>query len=269
MGINKHMRILAIVGTPTKDQGYTMRSVVALERSLRQIADIEFEYLFLEDINLPRCQGYLTCIKFGEQRCPFNTEVSALVSAMEAADAVVFASPVHCFNVSTLMKNFLDLLVYQMHRPSLFGKKAIVVTTAAGAGQKSVLKYLRKTVANWGFHVVGQLGTHAGLFEEPKYQAKLAGATQKLALRLATEIESRVTPKPGITELINFRVWRAVVTRTEHDSPYDWAHWRESGWLDQDYYFPVRVNFFANGIAIFIEKMIDRAIRKVSVGPLV
>ena len=34
---------------------------------------------------------------------------------MEAADAVIFASPVHCFNVSTLMKNMIDLFVYQMH----------------------------------------------------------------------------------------------------------------------------------------------------------
>jgi hypothetical protein len=36
-------------------------------------------------------------------------------------------------NVSALMKNFIDLFVIQMHRPSFFGKRALVVTTAAGA----------------------------------------------------------------------------------------------------------------------------------------
>lgn len=51
------MKVLAIIGTPTKNSGYTMRSVVALENSLQAIRDTKFEYLFLEDLNLSRCQG--------------------------------------------------------------------------------------------------------------------------------------------------------------------------------------------------------------------
>lgn len=150
---------------------------------------------------------------------------------MKAADAVIFASPVNCFNVSTLMKKFIDLLVFQMHRPSFFGKKAVVVATTAGAGQKGVLKYLRKTVATWGFEVVGQLGTHAGLFDEPKYQGRLASAADKVAGQLVVRIDSGSIARPGLAELINFRVWRSVVSRSRHASPYDWNHWQASGWL--------------------------------------
>jgi len=262
------VKILAIVGTPTKDSGYTMRTIKAIEASLQQKCSVQVDYLFLEEVNLSRCQGYLSCVKLGEEQCPFSAEISPLAEAMSAADAVVFASPVHCFNVSSLMKNFIDLFVFQMHRPSFFGKKALVVTTAAGAGQKGVLKYLRKTVGNWGFHVVGQLGTHAGLFEEEKYAVKLKRATDKIAGKLIEEVREAKIPAPGLAELINFRVWRSVVMRTENASPYDWAHWQASGWLKQDYYFPVRPNRFANGIAALVERMIDRAIRKVSVSPV-
>jgi multimeric flavodoxin WrbA len=262
------MKILALIGTPTGHDGYTTKTVEKLEQSFRNKRDIEFRYIFLEDTNLPRCQGHLTCIKFGEKKCPFEPAVTPLVSAMEDADIVIFASPVHCFNVSTLMKNFIDLLVYQMHRPAFFGKKALVVATAAGAGQRGVLKYLRKTVATWGFDVVGQLGTHSGFFEEEKYLNKLTRAADKLATTALTKVDQAELPKPGIAELINFRVWRSAVSINEENSPYDWAHWKNSGWLEQDYYFKTKINLFSNSIASMVEKLIARAIRKVSVSPL-
>lgn len=144
------MRVLAIIGTPTKEEGFTTRTVEVLEQSLRSKAEIRYEYLYLEDRNLSRCQGHLTCVKFGEQQCPFHDEIAPIKAAIEAADVVILASPVHCFNVSTLMKNLIDLFVYQMHRPQFFGKKAVVVTAAAGAGQNAVLKYLHKTARIWG-----------------------------------------------------------------------------------------------------------------------
>lgn len=261
------MKILAIIGTPTKTEGYTTRTVAALETSLHAKASVEFEYLYLEDLNLSRCQGHLTCVKQGESKCPFSAEIEPVYSKMIAADAVIFASPVHCFNVSTLMKNMVDLFVYQMHRPSFFGKKAVVVTAAAGAGQGGVLKYLRKTVAIWGFDVVGKLGTHAGLFDEHAYQPKLKAATDKVADQLISAVKRNEIPKPGVAELINFRVWRSVIIRSKDASPYDWEHWNQSGWLQQNYYFPTRVNPVANILASLVEKMIGRAISKVWVKP--
>ena len=261
------MKILAIIGTPTKQDGYTTKTVEVLQQSFLKQRDAEFSYIFLEDSNLSRCQGRLTCIKFGEHKCPFEHEVTPLIRAMENADVVIFASPVHCFNISTLMKNFIDLLVFQMHRPAFFGKKALVVATAAGAGQKGVLKYLRKTVANWGFDVVGQLGTHSGFFNEEKYFNKLIKAADKLTAKTIAAVDKGEIPKPGLAELMNFRVWRSTVAINEDTSPYDWNYWKNAGWLNQDYYFKTKANFISKGVAFLIEKLIARAIRNVSVGP--
>jgi multimeric flavodoxin WrbA len=260
-------KILAIIATPTRDEGYTYKTVRALEESILEQSAAEVEYLYLADLQLGGCQGHLTCVKSGEKSCPFYGDVHILENKMAAADAVIFASPVHCFNVSTLMKNMVDLFVYQMHRPAFFGKKAVVISTAAGAGQKDVLKYLRKTVAIWGFEVVGKLGTHAGLFDEPPYKPKLKKAADKVAGQLIGALQRNSLPQPGMAELINFRVWRSVVMRTENESPYDYNHWKQSGWFEQNYYYPTGANPVGNGLAALIEAMINRAIRKVSVKP--
>lgn len=50
------MKVLAIIGTPTREKGYTTRSVEVLEQILRSKCEARFEYLYLEDRNLSRCQ---------------------------------------------------------------------------------------------------------------------------------------------------------------------------------------------------------------------
>ncbi len=262
------MKILAIIGTPTGEDGVSTQSVRILEKSFRAQREVEFDYLYLRDVQLSGCVGKLSCVKYGEHKCPVANEMDPLLVRMHAADIVIFASPVHCFNVSTLMKNMIDLMVYQMHRPGYIGKKAIVVATAAGAGQGGVLKYLRKTVANWGFDVVGQFGTHAGFFSEQKYLDKLTVAADNVAREALAKTDAAQLPEPGVAELINFRVWRSAVVRANETSPYDLAHWQKSGWLEADYYYPAKVNIFAKGIASLVEKIIAYVIKNASVKPM-
>jgi len=261
-------RILAIIGSPTRDTGYTFRSAQVLERQLRARADVDFEYVFLVDRPFSTCQGKLTCIRDGEASCPYGDEIRTMQRALEQADAVIFGSPVHCFNVSSLLKQMIDLFVFQMHRPSFFGKPAIVVAAGAGAGQKGVLSYLQRTFTTWGFEVTGRLGTHAGFFEEDKYWKKLVRHADALAMRLLAAMDRNTPKRPSVAQLIEFRVWRSVVVRTGAESPYDWNHWRDRGWLEDSWYIDVPVNPIANAIAGLVEKMIGRAINKVSVGPV-
>ena len=260
--------ILAIIGTPTGDKGYTTKSVKALETALAQQASITVEYLYLGEAKLSGCQGFLTCVKHGEHECPYSASVQPILERMERADAVIFASPVHIFNVSSLLKTLFDLLVFQMHRPSFFGKPAVVVTAGAGAGMGDVLKYMRKTVANWGFEVSAKLGVHGGLFDDPRYAPKLDRAAANVAAKLLDRIDNPRRRKPGVADLINFRVWRSVIKRTTNASPYDWNYWQQAGWLEQNYYYETRVNPVSNMFASLIEKLIDRAIRNAGVKPL-
>ena len=59
------MKVLAIIGTPTGSAGYTTRSVEALEKSLQARHNVQFDYLYLEDLNLPRLHAH-----FGDRLDP-------------------------------------------------------------------------------------------------------------------------------------------------------------------------------------------------------
>ena len=263
------MKILAIIGTPTREKGYTTKTVDALCAAVReQNPETECDYLFLGDLDLGRCQGHLTCIKQGEQACPFATEVAQIAARMDKADAVIFASPVHCFNVSTLMKNMIDLFVYQMHRPSFFGKKAVVVTSAAGAGQQGVLRYLKRTVGIWGFHVVGRLGSHAGLFEDPRYIPKLKAAAHKVAGNLSRAVERNITPQPGIADLINSASGARWSSAARKLRPTTGATGRRPAGSNRITTFPRARTPLPTGMAAMVEKLIDRTIRNAGVKPV-
>ena len=56
--------------------------------------------------------------------------------------------------------------------------------------------------------------------------------------------------------------------RTGDESPYDWNHWHENGWLENSYYVDAPVNPVSDSLAGLVEKIIARAIRNVSVGPV-
>jgi len=61
---------------------------------------------------------------------------------MMEADGVIFATPVYGFQVSWLMKLFIDRHGYIFHRPRFFQKKALLLATAGFAGTGDVLRYL-------------------------------------------------------------------------------------------------------------------------------
>jgi len=90
-----------------------------------------------------------------------------------------------------------------------------------------------------------------------------------MARTLDAAFRRDVITRPGVADLISFRVWRSVVVRTGDQSPCDWHYWREQGWLERSCFVDVPVNPLANAPAELIERLIARAIRNVSVGPVI
>lgn len=62
---------------------------------------------------------------------------------MEAADVVIFATPVHSFHVSASIKRFVDHFAWQLHRPRHVGQYAVILSTAMGAGHKPATGLVR------------------------------------------------------------------------------------------------------------------------------
>jgi multimeric flavodoxin WrbA len=130
-------KVLAIVSTPLK-QGNTAKLVDRIFSERSKHGRMEMEKIYLSDLDLKVCRGCHACVMRGEQYCPLKDSRDLLLTKMNAADGVIFATPIYNMQVSTLMKMFIDHFAFLWHRPRLFRKKVLVACVGAGAdGRKT------------------------------------------------------------------------------------------------------------------------------------
>ena len=72
------------------------------------------EYIKLKDCKIKSCVGCYTCWTKTPGECIFKDDMADLREKYRKADLVILASPLYIFNVTGLMKNFLDRLLPNM-----------------------------------------------------------------------------------------------------------------------------------------------------------
>jgi multimeric flavodoxin WrbA len=262
------MKVLVINGSPNARQGGTYKTTEFIRKALVEKGVTAFEEIFLSELNQPYCDGCLSCLKNGGETCPLIAKVAPLESAICNADAIVIASPVHSFNLSAMTKTMIDLFVREIHRPSFFGKKAVVVAVAYGGGQYGVLRYLRNVLRQWGMDVVGRLGVSSAQLGKPEYDGKVQDAANKLAEKLIATVQEGKEPSPSLIDMISFQVMRTVIDVTREQVPRDFTYWNERGWLTADYFNNAPINPVKNILAKFVGHMIRRSIRRGNSKPI-
>ena len=91
---------------------------------------------FLNELNFKGCQSCFACKLRGSKqygRCSLNDELTPILTAVNEADCIVFASPIYLMDVNSSAKAFLERLCfslgsYEVGYRSLATKKALVVT---------------------------------------------------------------------------------------------------------------------------------------------
>src|SRR5512143_2920305 len=149
------MKVLAIMGSPRKGDSFEVTHLI--EKSMKSLGNVDFEYLWLKDAHLEICRGCCVCFAKGEKCCTLKDDRERIENAIHAADGVIFVSPVYVMNVTALMKNFIDRFAYRCHRPRFFRKYAMLVSNAAVIGTPQTLKALDWAVRIWGFTIVNSL----------------------------------------------------------------------------------------------------------------
>src|SRR3989338_2403296 len=92
-----------------------------------------------------------------------NDDMSKLQELVLHADGIVFATPTHWFNVSSLMKLFLDRLTSLEHYGFLLeGKSAGIVTYGPQGGALNSAMQILMILSQWGMSVP----PYACLFDE-------------------------------------------------------------------------------------------------------
>ncbi|MEN4017932.1 MAG: flavodoxin family protein [Methanobacterium sp.] len=140
-----------------RKKGNTYELTRRVEERMKQLGDVEFEYVFLKDLDLKTCLGCQVCFNKGEELCPLKDDRAMLEEKMQNADGVIFTSPNYVFNVSGLMKNFIDRFGYVCHRPRFF-KSAMVLTTSGIGGSKLMLLPFSIAPQTWGFKIAHSFG---------------------------------------------------------------------------------------------------------------
>ncbi|CAA0090326.1 2-amino-4-deoxychorismate dehydrogenase [Halioglobus japonicus] len=263
------MKILVINASPNREKGGSHTTLQFIEKALCAENDtVDIETLYLADLNQPYCDGCLSCLKEGGQTCPVLDKVAPVEAAIRSADGLIFAAPVHSFNIGAMGKTMIDLLVKEIHRPSFFGKKAVVVATAMGGGQQGVLKYMRNTLALWGVDVVAKVGSSSAQLGKPHYDQKMEVVANSAARALLSSIANNTSPRPQLIDLISFQIMRIAILNSSDSSPLDHQYWSERGWLQADYFSNDNINPMKNILAKMIGKLIGRQIRKDNSKPI-
>ena len=179
------------------------------------------------------CLGCGTCFTTSEKKCPHYEKTQPLTVAIDAADVLIFDSPVYVYHVTGSMKAFLDHYGYRwmVHSPeeSMFKKQAVCITTAAGAGLSSTLKDMKDSLYFWGVAKIYKYGTAVAALNwngvSDKKRKSIDKATTKLAKKI---LRKNGKVKPGLKTKAFFFLMHLLQRNgiTEKDRLY----WKEKGW---------------------------------------
>jgi multimeric flavodoxin WrbA len=245
--------VTAFVGSARKKHTYD--AVAQFLNNLQAMGEIETEIVRLSDYQLQTCRGCKLCCDKGEEYCPLKDDRDVLLEKMMAADGVVFASPNYSFQVSALMKTFLDRLGFAFHRPRFFGKTYTSIVTQGIYGGGKIVDYLDFVGSGLGFDTVkgSCLMTLDPMTE--KQQTKIDKALAAQARRYYTKLEQPGYPVPTWIQLAIFRLGRTKMRLELDDSFRDYTYYADKGWFESDFYYPTRLGLLKRGAGKFLDWM--------------
>ena len=252
--------VTAFVGSARKQ--HTYHAVRQFLDSLQSFGDVAYEIVRLSDCNVERCRGCRLCLDKGEDLCPCKDDRDLLIDKMMRSDGVVFASPNYSFQVSAIMKTFLDRLGFAFHRPRFFGKTFTRIVAQGVYGGSKIVKYLDFVGLGLGFNVVkgSCVTTIEPVTEEA--QRKIDGILAAHSRRFHKQLLQPPYPAPTLFKLMAFRMARTSVRLMLNDQWRDYTYYRDNGWFESDFYYPARLNAFKKAAG----SLFDYAARKWPIG---
>lgn len=251
------MKIVSILSSARK-KGNTYKIISNLEKELLDIGakknvSIEIENIQLAYSDIQFCRGCRICFDKGEELCPIKDELLNIRDKINSADGIILASPVYVEDINGIMKNWIDRMAFNCHRPAFAGKSAVVITTSGIGSSNHALRTMKTALQTWGFNICAQGKFRAGAHIENEkinilYKNKIGNIAEKL---YGTIIDHRYE-RPSFYSLMAFRVQQKYWEKNEDEkNTFDYFYWENKGWLKNtcDYYIEHDSNFIKTRLA--------------------
>jgi multimeric flavodoxin WrbA len=234
------MKVTAFIGSARKKHTYNASEKLC--RNLQSLGDVEYELVQLSDYNLKTCKGCKLCTDKGEELCPLKDDRDKLIEKIRNSDGIIFASPNYSFNLSGLMKVFLDRFNPFFHRPEFFGKAFTSIVAQGVYGGAKINKYFSFIGSALGFNVVKGccITTLEPMKEE--VQRKNDRIIEKQAKKFYSTLIKKEYPEPTFFKLMIFRMSRTSINLMLDENWRDYSYYENNGWFKSDYYYEVRLN---------------------------
>lgn len=191
------------------------------------------EFFLPQDLN-HFCAGCYSCIQ-DERKCPYYEEKNEIMKVVEAADLLLLTTPNYCMAPSAPMKAFMDMTFtyWISHKPRkcMYTKRAVVISTTAGAGANQAIKPVKTMLSYWGIPSIKTYGISvqamnwAGVPEKKK--EKISKDMQKMASTLSQQKKVHVPLKNKLM----FGMMRKLQQANMGSDPVEKSYWEQQGWL--------------------------------------
>ncbi|AKB81668.1 iron-sulfur flavoprotein [Methanosarcina barkeri 3] len=104
------MKVLAINSSPRMDKGNTALILNPFLEGMKE-AGAEVELFYTRKLNISPCTGEFNCWLKTPGKCYQNDDMNILYPKIDAADVIVFATPVYVDGVTGPMKNLMDRII--------------------------------------------------------------------------------------------------------------------------------------------------------------
>ncbi|MGN0696022.1 MAG: flavodoxin family protein [Oscillospiraceae bacterium] len=194
----------------------------------------------VEEFFLPRdldhfCLGCYLCIE-GRERCPYWEEKKRINDAVLKADLLIFTTPNYCMMPSAPMKAFLELFFtnWMSHKPyrEMFGKRAVVISTAAGSGAKKAAGSVANDLRHWCIPEVITYGVQVQAMNWEMVPDRIKHRIDKDMRRLGVRLSKNKKVHIGISTRFIFWLGCSMQKAGWGASSSEKEYWEKQGWLD-------------------------------------
>jgi len=255
------MKILAVMGC--SKFGNTTEIVKYFFKCLSEQLDVKTEYLYLSDAGIEFCVGCHNCILLGEKKCPHYQKVRLVEEKMMDADVVILASPGYMFSVTGVMKNFLDHVAYNCHRPKYFNKKMMLIGNFTKWQKKGVFIPMETWASGAGFDIAGKFFMDMMPFPAAKeVLVKKKQAIEKAAFKISKNLIADKPRKVRFGDVAIFHSLRTLCKIAPNILKADEEYFEEINAYDKNtkWYIPAKVPIIYSWLGILIEKRVRKQV---------